>query len=192
MDLQFTVSQQLILPGNAVSNATGYQIQFDDEVPVKVSGTTYSRTFNTAGNHTWKVLSTNAAGNSDWSTLRTFTLVIGSPIPQTRVLSVTPNNIWDYGIVTMNNTNTKIFSLQNSGNATIKVSNLSLTGANTNQFNISDPTVTTFDIVPGGTVLVTVGFKPTAEGLKSASLLIVCNADNATPSKSIAVSGTGT
>ncbi|MEI6276122.1 MAG: choice-of-anchor D domain-containing protein [Prolixibacteraceae bacterium] len=177
---------------NAVANATGYQIQFDTETPVSVTGTTFSRNFDTSGNHTWKVLATNAAGNSDWSAPRTFTMVFGSPIAQTRVLSITPDNSWNYGIVTVNNTNTKIFSLQNSGNATIKVSGLALTGINSNQYAISDPSATTFDIVPGGTVLVSVGFKPTTEGLKNASLTITSNADNASPSKIMTISGTGT
>ncbi len=177
---------------NAVSNASGYQIQFDAETPVTVTGTTYSRNFDTAGNHTWKVLATNAAGSSAWSASRTFAFVFGTQIPQTRVLSVTPFNLWDFGIVTVNNTNTKTFSLQNSGNAILKVSNLSLSGANSSQFIITDPSVTAFEIVPGGTILVSVGFKPASEGFKSATLIITSNADNASPSKSITLSGTGT
>ncbi|MCK9638833.1 MAG: choice-of-anchor D domain-containing protein [Prolixibacteraceae bacterium] len=177
---------------NAVANASGYQIQFDTETPVTVTGTTYSRTFNTAGNHTWKVLATNAAGSSDWSTARAFTYFIGSPIVQTRVLVVTPDESWNYGTVTVNNTNTKILSLQNTGNAVLKVTSLALSGANSNQYNISDPLITNFDIVPGGSVQISIGFKPTSEGLQSASLVISSNADNATPSKSISLNGTGT
>ena len=177
---------------NVAANASGYQIQFDTETPVTVTGTTYSRTFNTAGNHTWKVLATNAAGNSDWSTARTFTFAFGSPIVQTRVLVITPDDSWNYGMVTVNNTNTKVFSLQNTGNAILKISNLTLSGSNSNQYNISDPLNTTFDIVPGGSVQVSIGFKPTSEGVKSASFVISSNADNATPSKTISLNGTGT
>ena len=177
---------------NAVGNASGYQIQFDAETPVMVTGTNYSRIFDTAGNHTWKVLATNAAGNSGWSTARTFSFVFGTQIPQTRVLLVNPDNQWDFGVVTANNTNTKTFSLQNSGNAVLKISNLSLSGANANQFLITDPLVTNFEIVPGGAFLVAIGFRPGSEGAKSATLVITSNADNALPSKSISLNGTGT
>jgi len=177
---------------NAVGNAIGYQIQFDNEAPITVSGTTYSRSFNSAGIHNWKVLATNDAGNSDWSPARTFTLVIGTPVQQTKVLNVSPDNSWNFGTVTVNNTNSKSFSLQNTGNSTIKVSNLLLTGAHTTNYKISDPSLPTFDIVPGGTVVVTIGFKPLSEGLKDISLVIENNSDNASPAKSIAITGTGT
>ncbi len=177
---------------NVVGNTTGYQIQFDAEPPVTVSGTTYTRTFNTAGIHNWKVLATNAAGNSDWSTTRTFFVSVTPPVLKTRVLSVSPENSFDYGLVTVNNKNYKTFSLQNTGNAAITVSNLSLTGLNQDQFNLSYVSGSTFDIAAGATSLVTVGFNPTSAGSKSASLNIASNADNASPSKDILLSGIGT
>jgi hypothetical protein len=97
-------STPAIFAWNPVQNATSYLIQFDSETPISVTGTNFPRTFSTLESHTWKVKAVNAAGNSDWSTARTFTFVFGSPIPQIRILSVTPDNIWDFGIVTIKNT----------------------------------------------------------------------------------------
>ena len=64
---------------STVTTATGYQIQFDSETPITVSGTSYRRSFTTQGNHTWKVLATNASGNSSWSNMNTFTMILGVP-----------------------------------------------------------------------------------------------------------------
>ena len=65
---------------NTVQYATSYQIQFDSEVPLTVTNSSYSRTFNTLGNHTWKVKAINAAGESGWSTVNNFTVVLGIPL----------------------------------------------------------------------------------------------------------------
>jgi hypothetical protein len=134
----------------------------------------------------------NAAGNSDWTFARTFTLVVGTPVLQTRVLNVSPDNPLDFGVVTVDNTNSKTFNLQNTGNTTIKVTNLQLSGADASNFKITDPSLTFFDIVPGRTIVVTVGFKPISEGKKDVSLVIANNSDNSSPSKTISISGTGT
>ncbi|MEI6901055.1 MAG: hypothetical protein WCL00_14360, partial [Bacteroidota bacterium] len=64
---------------NAVPNATSYQIQFDAESPITVTGTNYTKTFSTLGNHIWKVLASNDAGDSGWSTVKTFAVVIAAP-----------------------------------------------------------------------------------------------------------------
>ncbi len=267
---------------NPVSNATGYQIRFDSEAPVSLTGITYSRSFSTLGSHSWKVLASNAAGYSDWSTAKSFTVMLGTPaistpednitkeagkainfswtsvsgaasydvemdagtasvsltnvigtsmlwqpaennvglhswhvraregtsaggwsitrtltvlsvpVPLTRFLELSPDNSWDFGTVSVSNSNTKTFSLKNSGNATLKISGLSFSGPNTDQFSVTNPVGSTIEIPAGGTQLLTVGFKPSSAGWKNATLVIANNSDNASPSKLITFNGTGT
>jgi hypothetical protein len=177
---------------NTATNAASYQIQFDTEAPVIVAGTTYSRAFSAAGLHSWKVLATNASGNSDWSAVRTFTVVTDIPVIKTKVLTVTPDNTLNLGTVTVNNSNSKTIELLNSGNSVLKVTSVTLTGANADQFNLSGSSGTSFDIAAGATVKLTISFTPTSAGLKNASLTIANNSDNAQPSKIITLSGTGT
>jgi hypothetical protein len=55
------------------SNATSYQIQFDQENPIIVASTSYTRSFTSLGSHTWRVQAINPAGGN-WSSLRSFTI----------------------------------------------------------------------------------------------------------------------
>ncbi|MCX6011814.1 MAG: hypothetical protein NTV30_00050, partial [Chloroflexi bacterium] len=64
---------------NAVANATGYKIQFDNDAPIVVASTSYPNTFTSLGSHSWKVLASNPAGESSWSSEKTFTVVLGIP-----------------------------------------------------------------------------------------------------------------
>ncbi|MCE5347357.1 MAG: choice-of-anchor D domain-containing protein [Bacteroidales bacterium] len=75
----------------ASSNAVSYQIQFDSDSPISISGTSYSRSFTTLGSHTWKVQAINPAGASGWSSSRSFTVSLGTP-----TLSAPSNNSVQY------------------------------------------------------------------------------------------------
>lgn len=174
-----------------VFGATSYQVQIDNEAAVTVNATTYSRTVATQGNHTWKVKAVNAAGESDWSAPATFIVSLGSPTLPTKILMVSPDNGWDFGNVTVNNANEKSFELQNAGNSTLNISGLSLSGTNADQFLITAPAGTSFDIPAGGIQLVTIRFKPGTAGLMNAYLAIGNNSGNASPSKLITLTGTG-
>jgi hypothetical protein len=118
----------------------------------------------------------------------TFTAVAVPKV--TRILSVTTTEPFNYGNVILNNTGDNTFSLQNTGNASIIVSNLTLGGANADQFIITNPSGSSFEITSNGKIDVTVRFKPLSSGVKNGNLIITNNSDNA-PQKTVGLIGTG-
>jgi|GEM_PF-2440166 len=175
----------------SVPTVTNYQIQFDNEASASLSDTTTLKTFTVQGNHTWKVKALNAAGESDWSAVGSFIVSLGSPNLPSKILLVAPDNSWDYGNVSMGNTNEKTFVVQNTGNSVLNLSVISLSGTNSDQFAIKNSPGANISLTPGGKQEVTIQFKPTSTGLKSTFLTIGNNSDNASPSKIIALNGTG-
>ncbi len=176
---------------NTVNGATSYVLQIDSEAPVTISTTSYTRIFTTQGSHTWKVKAINAAGESDWSTIKSFIVSSGAPNVPSKIILVSPDNSWDYQNVTVGNANEKIFVVQNTGSTQLTISNLLISGTNADQFIITNPTGTSFSLPSGGMQQVTISFKPSSAGLKNAYLTIANNSDNASPAKLITLSGTG-
>lgn len=50
----------------ASPNATGYEIEFDNETPISRTTTTYSRSFTTLVAHTWKICAFQPLSNPFW------------------------------------------------------------------------------------------------------------------------------
>jgi hypothetical protein len=110
----------------------------------------------------------------------------------TKTLVTSPESSWDHGNVTINNSSDKTFILQNTGSTSLNVSGIKINGTNSEQFEIVEPSSTSFDIASKTTVEVKVRFSPSSTGSKSAHLEISNNSDNTSPTKSISLWGTGT
>ncbi len=107
------------------------------------------------------------------------------------ILSVYPDYIIDFGIVTAENQVSRYFQLSNQGTDVINVSGITIAGADKDQFSIVTPDNKSFDIYPGLSNELVVLFNPTSNGGKTATLLISNTSDNAGPYKSINLSGIG-
>ena len=132
---------------------------------------------------------TNNADNA--SPVKTISLTGNGTVLPTKNLSVNPDGSWDFGNVTVNNANTVSFNLKNSGNTALSVSNIAISGANADQYTITSPSSSSFDIAAGNMQQITVRFKPTSVGGKFASLIVSNNSDNVNPSLAITLNGTG-
>lgn len=110
----------------------------------------------------------------------------------TKIFTISPDNFWDYGNVTVNYNNDKTFLLQNTGSSDLIISNINIDGTNSDQFEILSPTSTNFNIAAKASVEIKVRFKPTFSGSKSAQLEILNNSDNASPAYLVSLNGTGT
>ena len=82
----------------------------------------------------------------------------------------------------------RTFTVANQGSAALKVTGLTIGGANPGQFKLRSGQATTFTVNPGKTTTVGVVFKPTATGVKSATLT-VRNNDPARPNYPVALRG---
>nr|WP_321485231.1 choice-of-anchor D domain-containing protein [uncultured Draconibacterium sp.] len=106
-------------------------------------------------------------------------------------LQIMPDNTWDYGDVTIASNSDKTFLLQNTGSTDLSISDITISGTNSNQFKILSPTSTSFDIASQASIEINVRFSPTSSGSKTAQLEISNNSDNASPIKTVTISGTG-
>ena len=107
------------------------------------------------------------------------------------ILVSSPSQSTEYGEAVINSSIDKVLSLQNTGSSVISLNKLSIIGTNSDQFKIVSPTITIFNIGIGESQDVTVRFNPTTLGFKTANLQISNNSDNASPIKTIVLSGTG-
>ncbi len=110
----------------------------------------------------------------------------------TKELAISPDNSWNYGDVTVDNSSDKTFFLQNTGSTDLNISDIEISGINSDQFKILSPTSTSFYISAQASIEVKVKFSPTSSGSKSAQLRISNDSDNASPIKSVELYGTGT
>jgi len=104
-------------------------------------------------------------------------------------LVVSPSVSLEFGNTPLNVTSEKTLTLTNSGNKIINITKISLEGANSNQFTIINPTVSTFQIKPGSVYDIVICFIPNTEGIKMATLNINNDSDNESPTKKIILNG---
>jgi outer membrane protein OmpA-like peptidoglycan-associated protein len=97
-----------------------------------------------------------------------------------KLLSLTPAAGFSYGNVRVGSASSNgVFVLENTGNATLTVSGLTLGGATPGQFSLISPPGTPFTIGAGATRNITVRCTPTSTGAKSATFVVTSDADNA-------------
>jgi hypothetical protein len=108
------------------------------------------------------------------------------PIVATNV-TLSPSSL-TWGIVVLGNTSSaKTATLTNSGGGTVSISSISITGTDASQYIISAKTCGS-SLAAGASCTISVEFKPTAEGVQSATLSVVDGGGTQTS----ALSGTGT
>lgn len=100
-------------------------------------------------------------------------------------ITINPNSLI-FGKVTAGTNKDTTFTIGNSGNWVLRVNSISLSGANSQNFSLSGFT-TPFDIVAGGTKIVTVRYISSVSGLKNATVTITSD-DPDSPTKTISLS----
>jgi Ca2+-binding RTX toxin-like protein len=110
--------------------------------------------------------------------------------PAIPVASVLPGSL-AFGSVVVNSAGvSQVITVSNTGNAPLAVSGVGITGANANQFGITNGCTS---VVPAGSCSITVRFAPTSAGAKAASVVITHNSNNVVGSVStVPITGTGT
>ena len=119
----------------------------------------------------------------------------GSPVTvalsgtgQQVVVTLSPVDVLGFGAQTLGTTSaTKIGSVINGGNLPLNISSITMTGANTSDFILSNGCGST--LTPSGACRLTVSFRPTAAGERRANLVIATNA--ATSPSTLRLTGAG-
>jgi hypothetical protein len=107
-----------------------------------------------------------------------------TPAPVTKVIGVSGNLA--FGEVTVGASRTSTFTISNSGNTTLTVTGISVSGGLVSH---SSASWTNGSVPAGGSQTVTVWFEPTAAGSYSGTVTV--NADHTSGSNTLAISGTG-
>ena len=140
------------------------------------TGTTRSASLNGLGPNTtyyWLVRAfafgyTFPGGSHNSGTMWSFTTGIPSP-----VLNASPA-AWDYGVVKVLTMSAgKVFTIRNTGTANLIITGTpSLAGSGSGQFHITATTCTNANLPPNATCTISVTFKATTAGAKTASISI--------------------
>jgi Ca2+-binding RTX toxin-like protein len=106
------------------------------------------------------------------------------------VAAVSPATLTFGSVDTGTTTLPQVITIGNTGNATLTVSNVAVTGADAGSFTVTPTTCA--PIAVGGTCLVSVSFAPTTSGTKAAAITVTHNSNNlAGSTSSVALSGIG-
>jgi hypothetical protein len=105
-------------------------------------------------------------------------------------LAVEPATI-DFGNVPLNHSQTQALILRNEGNEPLTINSVALTAGSELSFAMVEDPSEGFDIVPGGTAIIPVSFKPSRVGMAATNIQITSNAVN-TPVFNVPLSGTST
>ena len=94
----------------------------------------------------------------------------------------------DFGVVAVNATASKAFTLRNTGSAALTISAITFTGDAASEYTLVSPPSFPLTLAPGASQALTVQLQPTATGLRHATLTIASN-DPATPTYTAALQG---
>ncbi len=109
-------------------------------------------------------------------------------IPAGPQFSVNPESK-DYGTVNLGESSSdQTFTVTNTGQGTLEITAVSLTGANSADFTLTDNNTYPVDLTNGQTMTVQAHFNPSAEGARTATLRFTANAKT---DHDVALSGTG-
>ena len=120
----------------------------------------------------------NAAGSPQTATL---TALVINPQASLSATSLS------FGTQTVNLSATKTVTLKNTGTTALTPISLAVTGTNASDFTSSSNCGSS--LAAGSSCTISVGFKPAAKGLRSATLKVTDNAQSGT--QTVALSGTG-
>ncbi len=96
-----------------------------------------------------------------------------------RVISLNPSPL-NFGNVVRNTSDDATLTISNTGNVTLNVTALGISGAQASQFSLVSPPATPFDVAAGGSQDLTVRCTPTSNGGKTATLTVTSNATSGT------------
>jgi YVTN family beta-propeller protein len=138
-----------------------------------------------AGTRTASAVITDNAGNSPQSVSLTGTAVATAP-----TVALSPTSL-TFASQTVGTTSaTQTVTVSNTGNAALSVTSIAVAGTNSGDFSQSNTCGTS--VAAGANCTITVAFKPTATGARTASITIANNASNSPQSVSLTGTGTGT
>lgn len=129
----------------------------------------------------------NLSGNFYW----TFTTVAEAQPDiyiTTPVNSINSGDTWNFGSVLENEMKETEFTIENIGSGNLTISEVKITGAASDQFDIS--VIPPLEIVPNSSAVLTVEFSPSSPGIKN-SVLTISNDDTNDPEFIINLTGTG-
>ncbi len=110
--------------------------------------------------------------------------------PEAPDISVSPVS-YDFGNVQINSTEEQVFVVQNIGGSELNIREVSINGTDLSEFSISEDNCNGTVLAPEGNCTVTVVFKPSSGGLKTAYLRIASNdPDNGTIFVNLSGNGT--
>ncbi len=118
-------------------------------------------------------------------------LSVTVPAP-TGSFSTNPASTLPFGGSVVNSSTTLTVTVQNSGNSAFNVTGLQISGTNASAFQQSPAVSVPQSVVPGSSVQIPIVFAPTTAANYSATLCIGNDSSNATPSRCIALTGSGT
>jgi uncharacterized protein (TIGR02145 family) len=180
-----------LIAGLQLSGLNAIYIALDqstDFIELNESSRSYSFSNLQNGNHIIYLKASDNAGN--FSSVKQVSFAVTVPVID-KILAVIPDASWSYGDVSLNNLVDKAFILQNTGTSVFSVSNVTISGTEADQFSIISPVNTSFDLTAGASQSLRVRFNPTTPGEKASVLNIYNNSDNASPVKTIDLTGNG-
>jgi hypothetical protein len=127
----------------------------------------------------------NYSGDTDYAPSKSD---LTETVIATPTLSIAPTSLKFPSTASKSNSAAQIVALKNSGGSPIAVSSIAVTGALADDFALTKTCGTT--LVAGASCTLSVTFKPTSAGAKSASVTITDDASGSP--QSVALSGTGT
>ena len=119
---------------------------------------------------------------------KTFTINVRGTAPQIAVNLAGHNGTYDFGNITFGSNSGDIFTVSNSGNIDLNLTNISIAGDDADDFELINNT--TSPVAGGGNTGFSVKFTPSSLGEKTATLSIVSDDPN-TPTYTINLRGTG-
>lgn len=88
---------------------------------------------------------------------------------------ISVGNNTDFGTVNIGVTQSKVFTLQNSGTGTLKVSEVVVSGVNAGDFTLVNPPAYPWSIAPNGLQTLTINFNTPIAGVRNATINIINN-----------------
>lgn len=88
---------------------------------------------------------------------------------------ISVGNNTDFGTVNIGVTQSKVFTLQNTGTGTLKVSEVVVSGTNAGDFTLVNPPAYPWSIAPNGVQTLTINFNTPIAGVRNATINIINN-----------------
>lgn len=175
-----TFDYQRVFTGNSTLKVFVNGVQYGGDITVSsTTATTFSQAINVAGNVTIEIKN---SGNRTIIDNLSWTCSEGSaPAPELQIADASNNNqecgtyTLDFGSHPINQYQDAVFTVKNTGSATLNVSALNL--SNTTDYTIISPSVP-FSVTAGGSAIVLVRFDAVTGGEKTSTLTVVSNDAN--------------